>query len=889
MARFLTVLVVLVFALLFLKAPPAAAQQSWLSTFQDSLASAPSTPPGGTDPQNDDCYTAYPESLTPAPFGKLFTLWTSKSLTDGYGPTFPGWSASAFDTFMTTIVDADTSTYNDVFPIVWDYFCFKDNAPTADSINFVLGSTTYTKINVALYHDLDFFHDYPSADGCDSTDNICDDVFRPYESEGKGGQCLNNLFYSVNHRLGWKQPLCSLQSGEEGARNLGFAHELQHLCDLVNINGTFRDNLASEFLSTAGEYVGGTRWKNAQHVKEVNEGVGHVPSRDAPYNLYRLFNAYLFGHLSGSPSDLTDDYLYQVIRKDATNSVSWADMAAVLNDEFSSEVPGADGTAKLEELYQRFAIARFADDSTYAGGIYGFGDSGVSSRDFGWFEWTDTNEPRVNWMPPDLLLGEDVRLNGPYTISNWSDPVDSVSTTTTRQLRLLRLGSEYCILRADPSFLGGGDSRTLHFEVHSSSSVPAGTAVRVSYIAYADEAGDLFDQAIHSVVSDVPVVSSDTLSVPFEVPNFGDSIEAVVVVASMVEDPPSGTTWGGHGGLDISFTYGLASDTLTVPGQIGVIQTAIDSLSSNDVVLVEGQAGGLVYYETLFLKAGVRVIGVDGGEGFPSLDADGDTVAVTFPEGAPSNTSLESFTVKGGTNALVNLRGSGRLINCTLDGTTTDPPYAVKADACTNALVKDTHIILDTSCGIGSSSFGGVVSGGSIQIAGAGVGTALGGGNATLENVVIGVGATTSSASNLGIDIHGAGTFLVEACTLSASGGTAADLSAGTVTISGCRIEDSDYGVYTNGSGTYTVTGCFLKQMSEAGIDIAASGTLVEECTLDSVEVGVYCGSGTVTRCIVKEYYAAGFSGGTATYSIALGAEAYGSGQAAQGTGILVE
>lgn len=830
---------------LFLSAintPKAIADTSWLSTFRDTTAMVSSSPLSGLLPDSDSCYVALPESLATSEFNKVFRLYRSPSVITGYEPyQQPGWTQADYDSFMTAVFEDTGSGFSGVFPKVWNYFCEEDLAAAEDSVEFVMdvsgNDSTFTHINISLYHELDFCRGVLPQSSCDVDPTICDPTKRTYESYGFGGQMHNSLIYAVNESEGYALPKAPLMSGAEaGGANLGFSHELGHMAIAANNGVANNGGRSGEFLATCAEFVGGTVWENSYAISRVNQPISEKTyGGRPPYNAYRLFNAYLFAHYSGSPSDITDDLIYKFAR---TPNQYFSQLTTILNDDFGSLLPGSTVEEKTESLFSQFALARYIDSPTYAGGTYGFGNTGVSPRHFGWFEWgthaaLDTN--RVLWMPPDILCGQELRELGPFSTSTWTDTIDTTNSVKTRDLEVAPSASEYFIFRADTTYLAAaGGPRDLEISIQSPSH-PSTVEFRIDYIRYNTAVGDLHLTQPSSLEIDLPVDHTGLLDHSFSIENFGDTTKAVVVVVTAVTSDVWWVTLPAH---KLNLTYGFERDTLSVPGAFGVIQTAINAAYSNDIIEVAGQALGFPYEESLTLKNNVSLVGVDNGDGYPILDATTDSTGITFPEGANSHSIIENFTVKGSSQTMVNLRGEGKLKNCTFDGTSTDPSTAINADACTDAEVSDCTFILDSGTTITSSAFAGSILRTSSSISGAGTGFDLTGGDATIDSCTVLISG--SSSSNLGIG--------------------------------------------TNGSGTFDITNCLVTSPGGTGIDINAANTTVTRCTVDDTDVGIESALGTVSYSISANHTTAGFNGGLVTYCIASGTNAFGPGDAAKGT-----
>lgn len=161
------------------------------------------------------------------PFAQVFELYVSDSVSDR-------WSQSEWEDLIGAVMSNDTTdTGDDIFGVVWEYFCREDvdDNPSHAYVDFTIaGAGTFDKVRIRLY-------------STDDLDNPC-----TYETEvckGYSFQFGNTITINAS----------SLNSMEV-VLGLGIAHELQHVCFAANgTGGTLPYKSINETLSTLAEYL----------------------------------------------------------------------------------------------------------------------------------------------------------------------------------------------------------------------------------------------------------------------------------------------------------------------------------------------------------------------------------------------------------------------------------------------------------------------------------------------------------------------------------------------------------------------------------------------------------------------------------------------------------
>jgi hypothetical protein len=209
--------------------------------------------------------------------------------------------------------------------------------------------------------------------------------------------------------------------------SFALTHELAHLADYVNHYGYTFDVPKSEMWASMLEYRGQEDWAAVPpRYDNIPYGVslkkGPYESGYTPYQMYRLFGGYLFHHYSAAAD--TGDLVYKWGRyKNGSNvpDTYFSGLATIMNQSpWSGVISGSGAGDKLGNVLHRYGIARYVDNNSYAGGIYGFG-SDVHPSYFKLFEWVDQNWARAEIVPPALRLGAAQGDGLPDTLSTGTE------------------------------------------------------------------------------------------------------------------------------------------------------------------------------------------------------------------------------------------------------------------------------------------------------------------------------------------------------------------------------------------------------------------------------------------------------------------------------------
>jgi parallel beta-helix repeat protein len=291
-----------------------------------------------------------------------------------------------------------------------------------------------------------------------------------------------------------------------------------------------------------------------------------------------------------------------------------------------------------------------------------------------------------------------------------------------------------------------------------------------------------------------------------------------------------------------------ARDPLQVPDPYESIPAAlaVAYAESSDVVIVTNSG---TYTDAFTMKDGVPVQAEEGET--PTIDpGTGSTYAVDWPSGAGSNTILHGFTVRGGSTAIIRLRGDGVVDSCLVQSESSDAPVGI--------LFEGSGEVLD--CSVDMNSGGGA----DIGIQASGTGTAT----RNMITVYQGRGFYASSGSPT--------------------------LTESTIQVTGGQ--GTNYAVLFGVSSTApSIDNCLVLCPNGYGIDLE-KGT-ADQCTVDDTGTGVVFYKTTafeppaVQNCIAVGdnygFYALGLGAEGAYNCIAPGANGFYGG--AQGTGSVNE
>ena len=200
-------------------------------------------------------------------------------------------------------MDDDSTNTEDLFPWVWNYFCYGDSDTTYAGVLFNWEGTPvqHDRLEIWLYDEEDIPDD-PCPTGYAS---LCNGW-----SIASENQLVLNASATENGRLRTMDYVLAH----------GFAHELQHVCfganGLIPGYGTTSGGASTnEALSTLAEYHA-SGWRGKDFDIPYDSGFMSNEACDAypKYVVWKLWMAYLYDHLSGAPGDITDDFVYRWIR-----------------------------------------------------------------------------------------------------------------------------------------------------------------------------------------------------------------------------------------------------------------------------------------------------------------------------------------------------------------------------------------------------------------------------------------------------------------------------------------------------------------------------------------------------------------------------------------------
>ncbi|MBP2680192.1 MAG: hypothetical protein H6Q78_55 [Candidatus Krumholzibacteriota bacterium] len=502
-------------------------------------------------------------------FDGVFQLW----VTDGIEAS---WDSAGVAQFIESVMDNDSTNSEDVFPSVWNYFCYGDSNAAYAAIEVTIGYNTNVRvINLWLYDRGDF---------------DCSGQYPPPECRGYSWWQNGTNDLTLN---GTDKPIA------EVARD-AFAHELQHLCFAANYgSGTFPHVYGSvnESLSTLAEYI----WR----AWEVIPANIYDQSYDAsifrcehcdPYSKYmveQVWMGYLFDVFRGSEADPTDDLAYQWLRQKDVNGVgdiTLESLAEILEDADYEWLDGDTGDERLQSLYQYFLVAKFCNAPDFVGdGRFGYDDfSPVSNLGF-FLDLCDDYDPgatpqtpvdcpaspqgcpfypnpvppghggcwNVRILPPSYILGSSsentmAEVSGIYRDGD-DTPADTTDGDKSRDyIDVAIYGTDYIIFKAG-NYFQDGDGHEFHFSLEGESPTPptTNTEVKAWVIGYSS-VEDTLQLHPEDIVFIEPVsIDPDSTSGSLIVTDFGRGIKSVVIAVTLVEKTPE-ALWPS---VDDYFTY----------------------------------------------------------------------------------------------------------------------------------------------------------------------------------------------------------------------------------------------------------------------------------------------------------------------------------------------
>ncbi len=317
----------------------------------------------------------------------------------------------------------------------------------------------------------------------------------------------------------------------------------------------------------------------------------------------------------------------------------------------------------------------------------------------------------------------------------------------------------------------------------------------------------------------------------------------------------------------------LVADATTyeVPSPYLTVSSAMSLASSGDLILVSDAVAdtpSVAYADVFTIKSGVKVIAASGQT--PIIDGGSlAATAVDFETDAASGTILDGFTVRGGTERAVFVRGEGEVRNCTIGGYYEDIPIGIEAEG--SARIAKTVIRL-------SGDFD--------------IGVKCSGGDATIDSCNIYVDPVVSNTE--GVDMYASGT--VSRTRVRVGDGIAVAARLGSAVVYGDTLEtqgvELGIGVFCVGASSCLVDSCLITGLypgatSDVGVwRVYGDDLTVARTTLIGYDLGVYDeGSGDVSA-----HHCIAVGGGWGFYDVVAEyclSDAYWSGT--QGTGSMEE
>jgi len=360
-------------------------------------------------------------------FDMVFEIWMTDTVD-------ANWEQSAVDWLALNIMDNDsTNTSNDLFAMVWDYFCIAgvgDLNPSYAGVKFWLAGqdSAFTKIKITLYSPVDLGTPCAFQDGGSYPDVLC---------RGNATVLRNEIFLNATSSGAWE------------ARG-HFAHEFQHLCWAANgFQQTLGFDNANETLATLAEHFADTPRIAANYPYDSSVLRRETCDQYSKYQIERLWMTYLYETFKGG-AGISDDVIFRWIRDltPTADQMKLTSLAEALWDPAYSSASWAGGnsaTERLDNVFQHFAVAKFANAPDFApNSRYGIGTAN-SVLDFHFFE---DNYPQccVGTAP---CAGKTPMLpvDCPYNGTSPSTPIYPSANNCTWNVRILppsyELGSSH--------------------------------------------------------------------------------------------------------------------------------------------------------------------------------------------------------------------------------------------------------------------------------------------------------------------------------------------------------------------------------------------------------------------------------------------------------------
>jgi parallel beta-helix repeat protein len=495
----------------------------------------------GTQEGEMDISTLYPA------FDGVFNLYVTDH--------FSEWTNEEISNLICKIMDADSTNSEDLFPRIWDYFCFKDLNSSYGGVRFNLGGSTYTDIDLYCYNINDFT--------CPGAPSLICGYYSWYQSY------TNDFYLGANNAN--EMNIILYQR---------FSHEFQHLCFAINGFTTSYNNINESLAKCAEHSVGSYNYYNMgiQYEQSYDASI-YRGERCDPYIKYlveELWMGYLFDAYQGNQGSIEDDLVYKWLRYngETTNELSMNSLAGVLSGSEYSWVAGSTGSERLRSLFQYYAVAKFCNASEFGSeGVFGYGGSFSPVHHIGMFLdlWPPNvgAEPQLpvdcpvpgapcghsgtcggSWnvriVPPCYPLGEEIENTtieraGIYKDGdNTYDPNDGDKSRD--YIDVATYGTDYIIFQPDEYFQDG-EYHEFHFSLEGEDEAPPDNSqVKVWAIGYSSDV-DTLQLHPEDIVFIRPIdIAATGTECDFVVTDFGRSIKSVVVVISLVQDDPSDNT-----------------------------------------------------------------------------------------------------------------------------------------------------------------------------------------------------------------------------------------------------------------------------------------------------------------------------------------------------------
>ncbi len=566
-------------------------------------------PDPGPDWDPDDKYHRYGSgpgefdisAVNPA-FANMFDLWVTESIP-------ARWDSITIADLTFRIVDADSTNDDDVFPKVWDYFTDADQDPTYGGLQYTFpDDSVYTQIMLRLYDSDDF------VGSCDENAywRECTKysrAFRPFPDEGPY-RAFTLMILATDSTKACDGPW--RESTMEQLVTDGFAHELQHICFALSEHAGSYSNV-NESLSKLAEYmVGAVQNTDCDISYDTSVLRGDRCEATEKYQAELVWMSYLFDRFTVNPSDPTDDLVYRWIREDA---VTLATLAELLEDADFAWLGGTNGDERFRNLFQNFAVAKFADGSDLTDDErYGYGpmnpvrDLALMLDNCTYYAPGSCPQRPISCAgPASGCLNHvgcwNVKIIPPtYDVTSshedalipvtgyFEDPGDA----SRDSIEVATYGTDFIIFKAD-DFYDDDEQHEFHFSLNKmAGGMPLNTQMQVSVIGYSS-LEDTLQLHPEDIVFAAPLsIEVGDTEAEFVVTDFGRSIKSVVVVLTLVEPVVAASGAGSIKYFVYEYEYGVYT-----PENVSSLQWGGDVFVTGDYEVLDGS--------TLTIDAGTGI------------------------------------------------------------------------------------------------------------------------------------------------------------------------------------------------------------------------------------------------------------------------------------------